>query len=173
MAKDQDLNQYLSVKKYAPYKTGIRWDGQRGQRLKEFKQKLAERMDGDDTQVVGSGGPPLKKRKGKKERLKMRGTQADGIAVTNPGTEEEPIKESGGKKRRKHDELDLAGGTDENREEEKMKKIERVGFDEKSGRNLKGEHGEELEERAERGGEARKKRRRHKKGHGKATHEQD
>ena len=45
----------------------MRWDATRGQRLTELKKTLAERVPSD---VVQSA--PVKKRKGKRERMKMK-----------------------------------------------------------------------------------------------------
>jgi protein KRI1 len=78
MATDAELNQYLSVKKYAPYRKDNRWDKTRGDRLKELKQSVAERSHGAFGMDTGSsrdvnGGKP-KKRMGKKERQKLKDT---------------------------------------------------------------------------------------------------
>ena len=43
MATDAELNSYMGIKKYAPYRKegkGRNWDAQRGARLKELKDKL-------------------------------------------------------------------------------------------------------------------------------------
>jgi len=69
MATDAELNQYLSVKRYAPYRKEIRWDATRNERLKELKQKVAERAP---TAVDGNEERPAKKRKGKKERQRAK-----------------------------------------------------------------------------------------------------
>ena len=85
LATDAELNQYMGIKKYAPYrKEGSNWDKNRAARLGELKNQLEERrekmMGGrglesyDD--VVRGGGEgaekPMKKRKGKKERMKAK-----------------------------------------------------------------------------------------------------
>jgi protein KRI1 len=69
MATDAGLNQYLSVKRYAPYRKETRWDSMRNERLKELKQKVAERAP---TTWDVSEERPVRKRKGKKERQKMK-----------------------------------------------------------------------------------------------------
>jgi len=82
MATDVELNQYLSVKKYAPYRKDNNWDKTRGDRLKELKTNVAERsmraygigMDGGGSNQ-GVNAERVKKRKGKKERLKMRAAE--------------------------------------------------------------------------------------------------
>lgn len=84
MANDTELNQYLSVKKYAPYRKDNNWDKTRGDRLKDLKQSLAERSKGARGMGMSSGEPHqdvngerVKKRKGKKERLKMKAAGDD------------------------------------------------------------------------------------------------
>jgi protein KRI1 len=82
MATDQELNQYMSVKKYAPYRQGqSKWDKGRGDRLKELKQKVGERMGkrgsgggggGTGANAEAIGGGEKKRRKGKKERMKAK-----------------------------------------------------------------------------------------------------
>lgn len=71
-ADDKDLNQYMGIKKYAPYRKG-NWDGQRPDRLKEFKQKLSEKKG---RVVEETEEKPVKKRKGRKERQKLKGVTA-------------------------------------------------------------------------------------------------
>jgi protein KRI1 len=82
MATDVELNQYLSVKKYAPYRKDNNWDKTRGNRLKELKTNVAERSMRAYGIGMGGGGSNqgvnaerVKKRKGKKERLKMRAAE--------------------------------------------------------------------------------------------------
>jgi len=86
MATDTELNQYLSVKKYAPYRRQNNWDKGRVDRLKELKQSVAERSKGAYGMGVGGGEPYQdvdgerpKKRKGKKERLKMKAATEDAV----------------------------------------------------------------------------------------------
>ncbi|KAG5646850.1 hypothetical protein DXG03_002227 [Asterophora parasitica] len=82
MATDQELNEYMGVKKYAPYRTEMRWDSQRNDRLKELKNKISERA-GPGGFVAGSSrdtaaaDKPAKKRKGKKERMKLKAADGD------------------------------------------------------------------------------------------------
>lgn len=87
MATDTELNQYLSMKKYAPYRKDNNWDKTRGDRLKELKQSVAERSRGAYGVGTGIGAvtdrrdanaEPAKKRKGKKERMKMKAVVDDG-----------------------------------------------------------------------------------------------
>jgi protein KRI1 len=68
MADDTDLNQYMSIKKYAPYRKNTMWDRNRGERLKEFKQKVKSCTLGDAGQINSEP----KKRKGKKERMRLK-----------------------------------------------------------------------------------------------------
>jgi protein KRI1 len=78
MATDQELNEYMSVKKYAPYRNEAKWDSKRSDRLKELQANLSERIS---TSGVGQGNDAAdkstKKRKGKKERLKMKAVIGD------------------------------------------------------------------------------------------------
>lgn len=74
MATDKDLNQYVSVKRYAPYRAE-KWDHTRGERLTEFREKLKERVGATRTSQR-SEDPTPKKRLGKKERQKMKAAAA-------------------------------------------------------------------------------------------------
>ncbi|KAJ3800296.1 KRI1-like family C-terminal-domain-containing protein [Lentinula aff. detonsa] len=69
MAKDSELNDYMGIKQFAPYRKAGKWDSNRGERLKELRQKIGERGYGNDTPQVDK---PAKKRMGKKERMKMK-----------------------------------------------------------------------------------------------------
>ncbi|KAJ6631459.1 KRI1-like family C-terminal-domain-containing protein [Mycena sp. CBHHK59/15] len=77
LATDTELNEYMSVKKYAPYRGDTQggWDKTRGDRLREFKTRLKERMGGLGEQA--HEGEVKKKRKGKKERMKSKVDPAD------------------------------------------------------------------------------------------------
>jgi len=116
MATDQDLNQYVSVKRYAPYRAE-KWDSNRGERLKEFREKLKERVGDAGTRHRNEDAAP-KKRLGKKERQKRKAAAVtDGGDVDEGRTasskkqtivSEEPVEEAGEngpskkKRRRKH-----------------------------------------------------------------------
>lgn len=84
MATDGELNQFMGIKKYAPYRKegkGKNWDQQRTTRLRELKEKLQDRgVDPGDNPKARQEKP--KKRKGKKERMREKATKAAG------GTEE-------------------------------------------------------------------------------------
>jgi len=67
MATDAELNQYLSVKRYAPYRKEARWDHTRNDRLKELRQKITERS-GQTDEHAESRNKKNRKRRGKKER---------------------------------------------------------------------------------------------------------
>lgn len=71
MATDAELNQYVGVKRYAPYrKPGAnKWDSQRNDRLRELRDKIKER-GGPDVVQDGDVDGEKKKRKGKKERMR-------------------------------------------------------------------------------------------------------
>lgn len=93
MADDKDLNKYVGIKKYAPYRRGGNWDKQRPERLKEFRENfVAKRPTGGDK----DGEMQVKKRKGKKERQREK---AVSTGVTGPETQE-PLEFSGTKKRK-------------------------------------------------------------------------
>lgn len=91
LADDAELNEYVGLKKLAPYrrgkdgKTKSGWDKGRGERLKEFKRKLNEKWGSVAETASGGAGKgedgerPAKKRKGKKERQKekMAAAQVD------------------------------------------------------------------------------------------------
>ena len=70
MATDADLNEYMGVKKYAPYRKDNMWDSKRGEKLKELKHKIAARSG--DSATTLEGEKPAKKRKGKKERMRSK-----------------------------------------------------------------------------------------------------
>lgn len=97
LATDKELNEYMSIKKIAPYRKDGRWDIKRADRLKELKAKIKDRMGADETWTGESGEKKPKKRKGKKER--QRGKNQEGEA----GAEEAPVYDSDrpSKKRRK------------------------------------------------------------------------
>lgn len=89
VATDAELNQYIGVKKYAPYRTEQRWDPKRGERLHELKQVLEER----GVAWGGEADRPVKKRKGKKERMKAKELAAE-EAADQPEEPEEPENSS-------------------------------------------------------------------------------
>ncbi|KAG1824420.1 KRI1-like family C-terminal-domain-containing protein [Suillus subaureus] len=74
MATDKDLNQYVSVKRYAPYRAE-KWDHNRGERLQEFREKMKQRVGAIGTSHR-SEDPTPKKRLGKKERHKLKAAAA-------------------------------------------------------------------------------------------------
>ncbi|KAI0740658.1 KRI1-like family C-terminal-domain-containing protein [Earliella scabrosa] len=86
-ATDAELNTYMGIKKYAPYRKegkGRHWDAKRGARLQELKAKLKERgVNGRLARSDAEGGEKVKKRKGKKERMREKAAAtADGEAQT-------------------------------------------------------------------------------------------
>lgn len=95
VANDKDLNQYMGIKKYAPYRRGGNWDRLRPERLKEFREKLK-------TKVTGEGGEvQVKRRKGKKERQKAKAAAAgDTSIIQEPGE----LQVVGEEKKRKREE---------------------------------------------------------------------
>ncbi|KAI0073576.1 Krr1-domain-containing protein [Panus rudis PR-1116 ss-1] len=132
LATDSELNQYLSIKKYAPYRKDqdklSKWDKSRIERLKELKARLRDRnarwLNGeslDDLQNGGGGGEGngrranrevQKKRKGKKERMKEKAAKApggsengdDGARMEQEPKASEDGSHSSGKKEKKDEE---------------------------------------------------------------------
>ncbi|KAJ6497509.1 KRI1-like family C-terminal-domain-containing protein [Mycena sanguinolenta] len=104
LAKDAELNEYMSVKKYAPYRADNKagWDRTRGERLKELKGKVQERMGTANVHAEEQGrdGQAKKKRKGKKERMKEKGLAAEGEGVETVEGEEDEAEENGHKRKR-------------------------------------------------------------------------
>jgi len=105
-ADDRDLNEYVGIKKYAPYRKA-RWDSKRPERLKEFKQKMGEKLgqSGED-----GDARPVKKRKGRKERQKLKAVVTTEATGTLDETEAE--KNSTLQKRKREDDIpqvDVAG----------------------------------------------------------------
>ncbi len=72
MATDAELNEYMGVKKYAPYRKDLKWDPHRNDKLKELKGKIAERTGVADVAALSNDNRPVKKRKGKKERMRSK-----------------------------------------------------------------------------------------------------
>ncbi|KAH9965415.1 KRI1-like family C-terminal-domain-containing protein [Russula dissimulans] len=77
LADDKDLNEYVGLKKIAPYrKQRETWDAKRTERLREFKKKVSERAkeagvdDVNAAEHVVDGARKAKKRKGRKERMR-------------------------------------------------------------------------------------------------------
>lgn len=80
MATDGELNQYMSVKRIAPYKNKAAWDKDRVAKLKALKETIngrtwggvpVEELSRNENSANGDG-KPAKKRKGKNERLKAK-----------------------------------------------------------------------------------------------------
>ncbi|KAG6861693.1 hypothetical protein C0995_013262 [Termitomyces sp. Mi166 len=105
MATDQELNEYMSIKKIAPYRQAMKWDSKRNERLKELKSKITERSGNnrfEGSSHGADGDRPVKKRKGKKERMKMKAAGTDEetkqlVALDSPPTKRKrDIDEGGG-----------------------------------------------------------------------------
>jgi protein KRI1 len=100
LADDKDLNEYVGLKKLAPYrKQHATWDAKRGERLREFKKKISGRLEeagADDaaTEYPADGKHKAKKRKGKKERMREQAAQAvtgaEVIQEVETGTTDSP-----------------------------------------------------------------------------------
>lgn len=109
-ATNQELNQYMSVKKYAPYQKGQpKWDKNRGEKLKELKQKVGERMGnggakGADNAANGAADQK-KRRKGRKERMKEKDTTEEKAPVdlAEAVAAPEPVAPVHGKRKREEE----------------------------------------------------------------------
>jgi len=91
LADDKDLNEYVGLKKIAPYrKQRETWDAKRTERLREFKKKVAERAreagmdDVNAAEHVVDGVHKAKTRKGRKERMREK-------AARDPSPEEAEV----------------------------------------------------------------------------------
>ena len=90
LADDKDLNEYVGLKKMAPYRDrAVKWDVKRNERLKEFRERMKERgrvwnRDKKNGERGGGGEEGKKKKKkraGKnerKKRMKDDGMEVDG-----------------------------------------------------------------------------------------------
>ena len=82
LADDKDLNEYVGLKKLAPYrKQRDTWDAKRGERLREFKKKVSGRLEETGAneatmEHLVDGEHKAKKRKGRKERMREKIAQA-------------------------------------------------------------------------------------------------
>ncbi|KAI1786629.1 Krr1-domain-containing protein [Ganoderma leucocontextum] len=109
VATDAELNSYMGIKKYAPYRKegkGRTWDTQRGARLKGLKDTLEERGAGG-AKAVEQAMEKTKKRKGKKERMREKAA-AEAVAAGETGSGEEvegEVMENERKEKRRKREL--------------------------------------------------------------------
>uniref|UniRef100_D8QA87 Kri1-like C-terminal domain-containing protein n=1 Tax=Schizophyllum commune (strain H4-8 / FGSC 9210) TaxID=578458 RepID=D8QA87_SCHCM len=82
MATDKELNEYMSIKKYAPYKRDNKWDPKRPDKIRELRHKIGERTGGRMPFAAGGeggqDGEKKKKRKGKSERKKAKAAAVEG-----------------------------------------------------------------------------------------------
>ncbi|KAI0295299.1 KRI1-like family C-terminal-domain-containing protein [Russula brevipes] len=82
LADDKDLNEYVGLKKLAPYrKQSEAWDAKRTERLREFKHKVSARLGDAGADIIATehtmdGERKAKKRKGKKERMREKAVRA-------------------------------------------------------------------------------------------------
>ncbi|KAK0459472.1 KRI1-like family C-terminal-domain-containing protein [Desarmillaria tabescens] len=114
MATDAELNEYMGVKKYAPYRKDNTWDAKRGEKLKELKNKIAARSSAGASLLDAE--KPAKKRKGKKERMRSKAGAAADQRFEEPKDDavvpdanlkrkqpdEDAAPEQGKKKKRRH-----------------------------------------------------------------------
>jgi protein KRI1 len=90
LADDKDLNEYVGLKKLAPFRKqrGI-WDAKRGERLREFKNKISGRLGEADASGIAAehhhqlvdGEHKAKKRKGRKERMREKAVRLEEAEV--------------------------------------------------------------------------------------------
>ena len=111
LATDQELNEYMSIKKYAPYRQKdsdrSKWDPRQQEKLRALKDRIRQRWDGplggssprssgpsgaNSQPLGGDGERPKKKRMGKKERMKLKeaGRGEDGGQNTKEAAENAP-----------------------------------------------------------------------------------
>ncbi|EPQ55289.1 Krr1-domain-containing protein [Gloeophyllum trabeum ATCC 11539] len=106
-ATDAELNQFMGIKKLAPYRKGVRWDNQRNEKLRELKTAVAERQQasgfGFASNPGAEGEQRKKKRKGKKERMKLKAASGDVGEDGEEGGEdgETPVPEQAEVRKRK------------------------------------------------------------------------
>ncbi|KAG6886320.1 hypothetical protein C0993_006730 [Termitomyces sp. T159_Od127] len=116
MATDQELNEYMGIRKFAPYRQAMKWDSTRNERLKELKSKIVDRTgSGFEGSSLQSGDRPVKKRKGKKERMKMKAAGLDEEEKQSIDVVPPPIK-------RKVDADEGDGGEDNNKTKKKRRR---------------------------------------------------
>ncbi|KAL1744835.1 KRI1-like family C-terminal-domain-containing protein [Schizophyllum fasciatum] len=100
MATDKELNEYMSIKKYAPYKRDNKWDPKRPDKIRDLRHKIGERMGGRGVPFgAGEDGEKKKKRKGKSERKKARAAAGEGGAEDVGGEQTEPAPQLGKRER--------------------------------------------------------------------------
>ncbi len=157
MATDQELNEYMSVKKYAPYRQEKgdrhRWNPKVQEKLHDIKAKVSERTgmafassSGGRTRTDGDHAEKPKKRMGKKERMKLK--TALGGTDTNAAPAEATIEKA----------APLDATREVNRSDQPMKRKRESGAAEtQSGKA----HGEEGTADPAESGQKKKRKRRH------------
>ncbi|EKM53575.1 uncharacterized protein PHACADRAFT_186206 [Phanerochaete carnosa HHB-10118-sp] len=130
LATDAELNQYMGLKKLAPYrKDGGAWDKNRAARLKELKETILQRdaalaASGDFAKILPE--MPAKKRKGKKERMREKATAVLNVNLEEGAEEQRQEKQEGGNKRKAADEKlaydETTGTTDESLSKRKRRR---------------------------------------------------
>lgn len=114
LATDAELNEYMGIKKYAPYrKDGSNWYPNRGARLRDLKTKITERrkifQGGPDVSASAPAGgrdKSVKKRMGKKERMRAKAVADDQTEDAFVGEQEErvaTVEEARNKRKRSAD----------------------------------------------------------------------
>lgn len=133
MATDAELNEYVGLKKLAPYRKGKKrdeWDPKGAEKLREFKGKVQERTGGWRSAGTGAGagerggdGGEKKRRKGKKERQKAKLADGDASAsVPADGNDAEVVVQNGNGKRSRDDNAVMDGQMAHDPDSKKRKK---------------------------------------------------
>ena len=129
LATDAELNQYMGIKKYAPYRRdGQNWDQQRATRLGELKKKIAERRaalqggsGGGGAAAAAASEKTAKKRKGKKERMRDKAAVQPGEVVEDAGAPADEEEETRDEVKEKHKRKRTADEEEETRDRVKEK----------------------------------------------------
>ena len=103
MADDRDLNEFMGLKKYAPYRREkTQWDPNRPRKIQKLHEKLSAKGVYDLGAAGRNGaateeGRPEKKRMGKKERLRAKAAAAEsgGAGEEGEATSKRPREEDG------------------------------------------------------------------------------
>ncbi|KAL1719819.1 KRI1-like family C-terminal-domain-containing protein [Schizophyllum commune] len=113
MATDKELNEYMSIKKYAPYKRDNKWDPKRPDKIRELRHKIGERTGGRMPFAAGGeggqDGEKKKKRKGKSERKKAKAAAGEGGGEGEDVNGEEAAPTLGKREREEATPADVAG----------------------------------------------------------------
>jgi len=133
LATDQELNEYVSVKKYAPYRQDkgdrYRWNKQDQEKLHELKARIKNRsgnlfgMNGGVPGTDGGDNLKVRKRKGKKERTRAKAVLGQPKEVLEvEKTVQDDLDTTSLKKRKRDDGVFQTGTTGEPEPQKKKKR---------------------------------------------------